>query len=112
MDISIKHFFTPNVPTELTPSKGMQFESDESVYSFYNEYGRATGFSIIKECVNKCKKTGIITSRRLVCKKEGIRCNDRQNSNINKPQAETRCGCDAHLVFVYNRDSGKCNIPL
>jgi zinc finger SWIM domain-containing protein 3 len=95
------------VPTELTPSKGMQFESDESAYSFYNDYGRAAGFSIRKEYVNKCKKTGIFTSRRLVCEKEGIRCNDKRNSNIKKPRAETRCGCDARLVFVYNRDSGK-----
>jgi zinc finger SWIM domain-containing protein 3 len=90
------------VPTELTPSKGIQFESDESAYSFYNEYGRAAGFSVKKEYVNKCKKTGIVTSRRLVCEKEGIRCNDNRNSNIKNLQAETRCGCDAHLVIMNN----------
>jgi hypothetical protein len=56
MDVSFEHFVTPNVPTELTPSKGMQFESDESAYSFYNEYGRVAGFSIRKEYVNRCKK--------------------------------------------------------
>ena len=42
-----------------------------------------------------------------MCKKEGIRYNDKRNNNIKKPQAETRYGCDAHLVIVYNRDSGK-----
>ena len=72
MDVSLKHFVSPNVPTELTPSKGMEFESDESAYSFYNEYGRIIGFSIRKEYVNKCKKTEIVTSRRLVCGKEGL----------------------------------------
>jgi hypothetical protein len=82
MDVSFKHFVTLNVPMELTPSKGMQFELDESAYSFYNEYGRAIGFSIRKEYVNKCKKIGIVTSRRLVCEKEGIRCNDKRNNNI------------------------------
>jgi hypothetical protein len=85
MDVSLEHFVTPNVPTKLTPSKGMQFESDESACSFYNEYGRATGFNIRKEYVNICKKTRIVTLRRLVCEKEGIRCNDKQNSNIKKP---------------------------
>jgi zinc finger SWIM domain-containing protein 3 len=98
---------SPNVPTELTPSKGMQFESYESAYIFFNEYGRTAGFSIRKEYVNKCKKTGIITSRRLVCGKEGLRCIDKRNSNIKNSRAETRCGCDARLVIVYNRDSGK-----
>ena len=49
MDVSLKHFFTPNVPTELTPLKCMQIELDESAYSFYKEYGRAAGFSIRKE---------------------------------------------------------------
>jgi hypothetical protein len=72
MDVSLEHFFTPNVPTKLTPSKGMQFESNESACSFYNEYGRAAGYSIRKEYVNKCKKTRIVTSRRLVCENEGI----------------------------------------
>ena len=83
MDVTLKHFFTPNVPTKLAPSKGMQFESNESTYSFYNEYGRATDFSIRKEYVNKCKKTGIVTSRRLVCKKDGIQCNDKRINTIN-----------------------------
>jgi hypothetical protein len=31
------------------------------------------GFSIKKEYANKCKKTRIVTSRRFVCEKEGIR---------------------------------------
>ena len=46
-----------NVPMESTPFKGMEFETDEIAYDFYNEYGKKTGFSIRKEYVNKCKKT-------------------------------------------------------
>jgi zinc finger SWIM domain-containing protein 3 len=107
MDVSLEHFVSPNVPTKFTPSKGMKFESEESAYSFYNEYGRIAGFSIRKEYVNKCKKTRIVTSRRFTCGKEGLRYIDKQNSNIKKSRAKIRCGCDAHLVIVYNRDSGK-----
>jgi zinc finger SWIM domain-containing protein 3 len=103
----MEDFVSPNLPMELTPSNGMQFESDEIAYNFYNDYGRMTGFSIRKEYVNKCKKTGIVTSRRLVCEKEGIRGIDKRDSKTRKPRAETRCGCNAHLVIVYNRDSGK-----
>lgn len=50
----------------------MEFESNEIAYNFFNEYGRMTGFSIRKEYVNKCKKTGIVTLRRFVCEKERI----------------------------------------
>ena len=62
-----------NVPMESTPFKGMESEVDEIAYDFYNEYSRKTGFSIRKEYVNKCKKTGVIISRRFVCAKEGVR---------------------------------------
>jgi zinc finger SWIM domain-containing protein 3 len=85
----------------------MEFESNEIAYNFFNEYGRMTCFSIRKEYVNKCKKTGTVTSRRFVCKKEAIRGIDKRDSKTRKPRTETRCGCNACLVIVYNRDNGK-----
>ncbi|KAL0013275.1 hypothetical protein SO802_000344 [Lithocarpus litseifolius] len=96
-----------NVPMESTPFNGMEFEADEIAYDFYNEYGRKTGFSIRKEYVNKCKKTGVVTSRRFVCAKEGVRGKDKRDQNIKNPRAETRCGCEARLVIILNRDSKK-----
>ena len=68
-----------NVPMESTSFKGMEFEANEIAYVFYNEYGRKTGFSIRKEYVNKCKKTGVVTSRRFVCAKEGVRGKDKRD---------------------------------
>ena len=91
-----------NVTIESTPFKGMEFEADEIAYDFYNEYGKKVGFSIRKEYVNKCKKTGVITSRRFVCTKEGVRGKDKRDQNIKNPQAETRCGCEARLIIVLN----------
>jgi hypothetical protein len=38
---------------------------------------------------------------------EGIQDIDKRDSKIRKPHAETRCGCNARLVIVYNQDNGK-----
>ncbi|KAL4626268.1 hypothetical protein ACB092_05G084100 [Castanea dentata] len=65
------------------------FEVDEIAYGFYNEYGKKAGFSIRKEYVNKCKKTG----------GEGVRGKNKRDQNVKNPRAETRCGCEARLVI-------------
>ena len=96
-----------NVLKESTPFKGMKFEADEIAYDFYNEYGRKIGFSIRKEYVNKCKKIGVVTSRRFACAKEGVRGKDKRDHNIKNSRAETRCGSEARLVIILNRDSKK-----
>ena len=92
---------------ESTPFKGMEFEANEIAYGFYNEYGRKAGFSIRKEYVNKCIKTGVVTLRRFVCVKEGVRGKDKRDQNVKNPRAETKCGCEERLVIVLNRDSKK-----
>nr|XP_023898173.1 protein FAR1-RELATED SEQUENCE 5-like [Quercus suber] len=96
-----------NVPMESTTFKGMEFEENEIAYDFYNEYGRKSDFSIRKEYVNKCKKIGVVTSRRFVCAEEGVRGKDKRDQNVKNPRAKTRRGCEAHLVIVLNRDSEK-----
>ena len=85
----------------------MEFEADEIAYDFYNEYGTKAGFSIRKEYVNKYKKTGVVTLRRFVCTNEGVWGKDKRDHNIKKPRAKTRCGCEACLVIILNRDSKK-----
>ncbi|GMY38277.1 protein FAR-RED IMPAIRED RESPONSE 1-like [Fagus crenata] len=40
MDVSMGVLVHPNVSEEFTPSKGMEFESDEIACHFYNENGR------------------------------------------------------------------------
>ena len=85
----------------------MEFEANGIAYDFYNEYGRNAGFSIRKEYLNKCKKTRMVASRIFVYAKEGVRGKDKRDQNIKKPWAKTRCGCEARLVIVFNRDSKK-----
>ena len=74
-----------NVPMESTPFKGMEFEAEEIAYDFYNEYGRKASFGIRKEYVIKCKKIGVVTSRRFVCAKEGVQGKDKRDQNIKNP---------------------------
>ena len=54
------------------PKYGMEFDSDESAYDFYNAYGSKVGFSIRKETFGENKHTGEITSRVFVCDKAGM----------------------------------------
>ena len=107
MDVLMGVHVFSDVPMEFTPFKGMEFEADEIAYDFYNEYGRKASFSIRKEYVNKCKKTEVVTSRRFVCTKEGVQGKGKRDQNVKQPQVEARCGCEARLVIVLNRESKK-----
>mgnify|MGYP003702813049 CR=1 FL=1 len=63
------------------PRVRMTFDTEQEAYDFYNTYGGRLGFSIRRGYVNKSKE-GQITSRLLVCNKEGFR--GRQAKSINK----------------------------
>ncbi|KAK8916674.1 Protein FAR1-RELATED SEQUENCE 12 [Platanthera zijinensis] len=95
MEDSSSLLVTPQVSEEYTPSKGMEFASDEEAYMFYNDYARRAYFGIRKEYGNKCRKTKVLTSRRFVCDREGLRGKDVRDHKTNRARAESRCGCDA-----------------
>jgi zinc finger SWIM domain-containing protein 3 len=61
-----------NLPIDFTPKLGIEFDSKQEAYDFYNEYGRNSGFSIRKEWYNKRKIDGVVTSRKFACCKEGF----------------------------------------
>nr|XP_027122182.1 protein FAR1-RELATED SEQUENCE 5-like [Coffea arabica] len=52
-----------------TPELGMEFNSEEDAYKFYNKYAFKMGFSVRKDYLNK-DKDGVTTSRRYSCCKE------------------------------------------
>ncbi|XP_059635746.1 protein FAR1-RELATED SEQUENCE 5-like [Cornus florida] len=89
------------------PKFGMEFETQEKAYEFYNEYGRRTGFSVRKENCNKNLITGELTSRLCVCCKEGFRGKDKRDYLTKNPRAETRTGCGAQMNIKLNRGSNK-----
>ncbi|KAK1575794.1 hypothetical protein Q3G72_008329 [Acer saccharum] len=89
------------------PKFGMEFDSEEIAYKFYNEYAGKIRFSIRKEVVVKNKRTGEVTSRIFVCSKEGFRSKNKRDSLTKHPRAETRTGCDARMSIKLNRCGNK-----
>ncbi|KAK9282735.1 hypothetical protein L1049_010955 [Liquidambar formosana] len=82
-----------------SPYLNMKFDTEGHAYTWYNEYAKGIGFSVRREYVNKNKETGVITSRRFVCFKEGIRRKDKRDMLVKKPRKETRTGCEAHMTI-------------
>ncbi|KAK1571914.1 hypothetical protein Q3G72_024871 [Acer saccharum] len=75
---------------------GLEFDSEQSAYDFYNAYRLSMGFSVRKDTFGKNKRTCELTSRIFVCCKEGFRAKDKRDVLTMKPRAKTRIGCSAH----------------
>ncbi|KAG5606813.1 hypothetical protein H5410_028305 [Solanum commersonii] len=71
---------------------GIEFDSDEHAYDYYNEYVSTIGFSISKEYANKIKVQGHVTSRKFTCYKEGYRHKIKRDVVVQKHRQETRTG--------------------
>ncbi|KAL7183030.1 hypothetical protein ACSBR1_041670 [Camellia fascicularis] len=89
------------------PFVGMEFDSEEDAYEFYNEYGRIVGFSIRRDYHTKSKKDGIMINRKFVCCKEGEKEKDKRNIIVKHPQHETRTKCNAFMYISFRRDLSK-----
>ena len=88
-----------NVEEEVIPKLGIEFETEQDVYDFYNSYARVVGFSIRRSKGHKGDKDG---SRkwldRVFCYSyDGIRENDKRDDNVKCHRLETRCGCRAKM---------------
>lgn len=80
----------------MTPHIGMEFQSKNEAYNFYNLYAHKMGFNIRRSIDHKNKK-GDIINRIFCCSKEGKRREDRRDSEVKQPRPITRCGCLAHI---------------
>ncbi|XP_060200856.1 protein FAR1-RELATED SEQUENCE 5-like [Lycium barbarum] len=89
---------------------GMEFDSDEHAYEYYNKYAGVIGFSVRREYANKNKVRGYVTSRKLVCYKEGYRDKHKRDTMVQKHRNETRTGCLAHFS-VSRQSNGMFRIP-
>ncbi|KAF7150659.1 hypothetical protein RHSIM_Rhsim02G0126700 [Rhododendron simsii] len=96
-----------NDSEDRIPHLGLEFNSDDDAFSFYNNYAFTMGFSVRKEFCNRNKKTGEVTSRKYVCCKEGFRAPDQRDYKTKIPRAETRTGCDAHMSIRLDREKAK-----
>ncbi|KAI8557212.1 hypothetical protein RHMOL_Rhmol05G0319000 [Rhododendron molle] len=95
---------------ERTPRIGMEFESEEVAFQFYNEYGGIRGFSIRRDTHTKSKKDGLMINRKFVCRKEGEKEKDKRCSIVLQPRQETRTKRTANLYISFNRDSMKWEV--
>ena len=89
------------------PHIGMEFDTLDDTYRFYNNYGRSVGFSIRIYGTNKSRRDNVIIYRKFVCSKEGSRKPDKRDSEIKNPREETRTECSAFMCVSLNRNIGK-----
>ncbi|KAL8152426.1 hypothetical protein V2J09_010186 [Rumex salicifolius] len=91
----------------LEPYEGMEFESEEAVKVFYDDYARRVGFVMRVMSCRRSEVDGRILARRLGCNKEGYCVSIRGKfGQVRKPRASTREGCKA-MVLVKMEKSGK-----
>ncbi|KAF3666430.1 hypothetical protein FXO38_09075 [Capsicum annuum] len=102
-----------NTSHSFKPIKlGMEFDSDEDGFNYYNEYAATIGFSVRKEYANKSKAHGYITSRKFTCYKKGYRGKDKRDMLVKKPRKETRTGIlYGHALKILDTLNMKDKIP-
>ena len=81
-------------PNPLPPAVGMEFETYDDVYYFYNCYAKEQGFGV------RVSNTWYRKSRekyrgKLSCSNAGFK----KKSEANRPRPETRTGCPAMIKF-------------
>ena len=83
----------------MIPKLGIEFETEQDAYDFYNSYARVVGFSIRRSKGHKGDKDGSRKwlDRVFCCSCEGIRENDKRDDNVKCHRPETRCGCRAKM---------------
>ncbi|XP_071913989.1 protein FAR1-RELATED SEQUENCE 5-like [Coffea arabica] len=85
-----------------TPELGMEFNSEEDAYKFYNKYTFRMGFSVRKDYLNK-DKGGVITSKRYSCCKEGVKRKYKGDVMPKRTRAPTKIGSGAKIIIVLHK---------
>ncbi|KAK4544310.1 hypothetical protein RGQ29_033010 [Quercus rubra] len=76
--------------TDYIPKLGIEFDSEQEAYDFYNE-----------------KRDGVVTSRKFTCCKEGNKASWERDGENKYERAETRTGCNAHIIIRLDKKKGK-----
>lgn len=94
-----------NVHDEFIPKIGMEFDTEDDAFKFYNSYASNVGFNIRKHKVHYYK-SGKVIDRVYSCSCQGLRKDDKRDDDVKRPRAETRFNCNAELR-VSARTTGK-----
>ncbi|KAK7270606.1 hypothetical protein RJT34_25901 [Clitoria ternatea] len=81
-------------PLPLPPAVGMEFDTYEDVYYFYNCYAKEQGFGV-RVTNTWYRKTKERYRAKLSCSSAGFK----KRSEANRPRPETRTGCPAMIKF-------------
>ncbi|XVE67561.1 hypothetical protein DITRI_Ditri08aG0170300 [Diplodiscus trichospermus] len=72
-----------NSVKNLEPHDGMEFESKEEAFSFYKEYAKSVGFTIIIKASRRSRISGKFIDAKFVCTRYG---NDRESGRVEAPE--------------------------
>ncbi|XP_038975003.1 protein FAR1-RELATED SEQUENCE 5-like [Phoenix dactylifera] len=102
-----------NVAEEVIPKLGIEFETEQEAYDFYNNYARAVGFSI-RRSKGQYEKGNQDDLRKWLdrvfyCSCQGLRGNDKRDDDVKRHGPETRCGCLAEMK-ISRRASEKYSV--
>ena len=90
------------------PEIGLEFETEDEAYNFYNAYAYKVGFSIRKS-KGYIDKEGKLVYRIFCCSREGYREKNKKDATVKRHRPETRCGCLARMK-VDCRPTGKYSV--
>ncbi|XP_043692964.1 protein FAR1-RELATED SEQUENCE 5-like [Telopea speciosissima] len=102
---------TSSIPV-LEPCLGMEFESEDDAYNFYNGYEKEMGFLVRKFRVERSRVGNRVLARSYVCSQQGEKwCNDNRRKGMDyKPRATKKCNCGA--VMRIKSRNGKWVVDL
>ncbi|XP_062093424.1 protein FAR1-RELATED SEQUENCE 5-like [Humulus lupulus] len=93
------------IDEEAIPKVGMEFNTEEEAYNFYNAYAYKIGFSIRRSKMHKDLLDGRIIDRIFCCSCEGHREKDKRDVIVKSHRAETRFGCLARMKINSRQNS-------
>ncbi|KAL8556296.1 hypothetical protein ACS0TY_003933 [Phlomoides rotata] len=93
---------------EKIPKIGMEFDTEDAAYNFYNEYAKVTGFSIRRHIVHK-DINGRILDRIFCCECQGHRQKDKRDESYKSKRPITRTDCCA-MMKINGRYSVKYKV--
>lgn len=97
-----------SLPNELIPHIGMEFDYEDQVFEFYNNYARQVGFSIRKSSFHK-DASGKLLDRVFCCSSQGKRLVDKRDDDVICHRRETRFECKA-MIKVSARNGEKLQV--
>ncbi|XP_075633637.1 protein FAR1-RELATED SEQUENCE 5-like [Castanea sativa] len=112
IDISDKIY--ANIEEEVIPKLGIEFETEQDAYDFYNNYACVVRFSIRRSKGHKGDKDGSRKwlDRVFCCSCEGILGNDKRDDNVKCHRPETRCGCLAEMKISCRYSEKYCVVKF